>query len=180
MKCNNSVIRFINIQVCINGRKSGVDYVFGKYITMFRWWNISMFNLLISMPLASPNEMAKIIISFLNTICHWSVKRIVLPINSCHWLSQCVGLIRMLDHFQLTSKPRNVLFIAMFTCLKTTGALFGCTLSYHAELKHVYSIWGTVCLSTSVSYLCECETRAEVSATEVRQLSSIHAPQITC
>lgn len=75
---------------------------------------------------------------------------------------------------------RNVLFIAMFTCLKTTGALFWCTLSYHAELKHVYSIWGTVCLSTSVSYLCECETRAEVSATEVRQLSSIHAPQITC
>ncbi len=105
MKCNNSVIRFINIQVCINGRKSGVDYVFGKYITMFRWWNISMFNSLISMPLASPNEMVKIMISFLNTICHWSVKWIVPPINSCHWLSQCcgVGLIRMLDHFQLTS-----------------------------------------------------------------------------
>ncbi len=101
--CN--VIRFINIQVCINGRKSGEDYVFGKYITMFRWCNISMFNSLISVPLAS-NEMAKIMISFLNTICRWSVKQIVPPINAYDWVSQCCEADQDAQTLSVDNQPR--------------------------------------------------------------------------
>ncbi len=101
--CN--VIRFINIQVCINGRKSGEYYVFGKYITMFRWWNISMFNSLISVPLAS-NEMAKIMISFLNTICRWSVKQIVPPINAYDWVSQCYEADQDAQTLSVDNQPR--------------------------------------------------------------------------
>ncbi len=101
--CN--VIRFINIQVCINGRKSGEDYVFGKYITMFRWCNISMFNSLISVPLAS-NKMAKIMISFLNTICRWSVKQIVPPINICNWVSQCCEADQDAQMLSVDNQPR--------------------------------------------------------------------------